>query len=214
MGLLFFDAPVVPTQCRDLRRVCDHQNLTIRSQRCQPPPDSICRGTAHAAVDLVKDHRKPAGILRQANFQRQKEPAEFTARGDLVQRSGRRTGVCGDSKGHGINSLGAGLIGLCDVRGKDRALHFERGKFLGHRCIQPLCSLLPLAACRHGGFMIGRLRVAHHGGQCRQLARAIIKHAQTPAQFIGKDAQVIWQNIMFARQSTDRKQTFLDIFKL
>ena len=56
-----------------------------------------------STVDLVKNHRQPRRIARQAHLQRQEKPAEFATRGDPVQRPGRCARIGGDGEGHRVH---------------------------------------------------------------------------------------------------------------
>ena len=113
IGDAFLHPPVMRALGGDLRRMGDDQHLPARGKGFKAPPHRISSGTTDPAVDFVKDQRLVAILTAQADLQGQQEAAQFPARGDLIERTRRGTGIGRHGKGNIVVALRA--RGACAV---------------------------------------------------------------------------------------------------
>ena len=89
-----FDDPIMRVGVgRDLRQVRDAQHLMTARQAPQRSPDRLGAAPADPRVDLVEDERGGRVGFGEDALDRQGDPGQFAARGDLRQRSRRLAGV-------------------------------------------------------------------------------------------------------------------------
>ena len=71
---------------RDLRRMRHRHHLHLAGQPRQPRADGIGHRAADAGIDFVEHQRRRRAPVRQHDLQRQQEPRQLAAGGDLHQR--------------------------------------------------------------------------------------------------------------------------------
>ena len=125
-----------PQSCH-LRRVRDHEDLPPFGEGFQAAPHGIRCGTTDTAINLVENHGQPALAMGQTHFECQEKPAQFTTRGDFIDRARRCAGVGGDGEGHRIGAIRAGRLRR-NPRLENRALHFKRSKLCANGFVQIL----------------------------------------------------------------------------
>jgi hypothetical protein len=108
------DPPVMLPRAATCGRMGDHQHLRPARQPAsrRPTASAVAPPTPRSiSSKIIVIPRR----LGQADLERQQEPAELAARGDLVQRPRRRAGIGGHGEGHRVAPLGAGLGGAISV---------------------------------------------------------------------------------------------------
>ena len=104
---------------RDLRRVCHRQHLHVRAEPRQPHSDGIGHRAANPGVDFVEHQRRRRTAIGQHDLQRQQEPRQFAAGGDLHQRPrlGARVGLHPELDA--VDAVRPGRGGIADDLGRE-----------------------------------------------------------------------------------------------
>lgn len=82
----------------DLRQVRDAQHLPHLSELMQQPPDHLGDAAADARVDFVEDERRRRARRARDHREREADPRELAARGDLRERPQRHARMARDAE--------------------------------------------------------------------------------------------------------------------
>ena len=200
----------------DLGRMGDEQDLHVIGHPRQTLADGRRGGAADAAVDLVEHQGGHGGAARKHHLERQHQPREFAARGDLGERAGRLAGVGGDEEAHLVGALGGpgGVGQRGDAGGEAGAFEFERREFLGDGAVEPVGGAG--AGFGQAGAGGGEALAGRGGGvlQFLDAGGAGFQGVEPDAQRVAQAGQVGDGDAVFAGGGAQCEQAFLDIFEV
>src|SRR5579884_216278 len=139
-GLLHAEVPV--GECRDLREVCDRDDLGVLGEAPEQSPDGVGRLAAHAGVDLVEDERVPSGHGRK----RERDPRELAAGGSLRDRREGKARVRADEEDGLVGPRGTGLGALAELADELAVAHADAAQLGGNRIRERRSRRVPLGA--------------------------------------------------------------------
>src|SRR5439155_5298183 len=126
---------------RNLRQVCDADELALGSQLAKLLPHRPGGVAADAGVDLVEDHRASAAPGPEAG-EREHDPRELAARCGIAERRRGNPRVGRHQELDRLRSAGAETVGVwLDVHFYKGALHRERAELVPYPALELLRGL-------------------------------------------------------------------------
>ena len=105
---------------------------------------ALRRDAGYAGVDLVKDQRVHAVLLRKNVFQSEHDARKLAAGRNAADRSERLTGVCRHGKAHIVDTGGCKSVFTAALREQDLKSdrrHTEIAKLAANACFKLFCGL-------------------------------------------------------------------------
>ncbi len=95
---MFLNLVVLISKCRQLWQVSDAEYLMRARQSPELPPNNRAHPSPDSLIDLVKDQRRRAILLRQYALQPQHQPGGLASGSNFHQRFEPLTGIGRDQK--------------------------------------------------------------------------------------------------------------------
>lgn len=108
-----------------LRQVRDRQHLPVSAEGLHQAPDGVTHDPTDARVDFVEDQRGRSAQFARGDGDGEREPREFTARGDLGDRLGRTAGMARDEEDDIVDTGAGGRLEGADLNLEAAAFHAE-----------------------------------------------------------------------------------------
>ena len=199
----------------DLRRMRHRHHLHLAGEPRQPRADRVGHSAADAGVDFVEHQRGRRAAIGQHHLERQQEPRQLAAGGDLHQRSRLGAGIGLHPEFDAVEALRPRRlrIGL-DLRHELGAFELQRRQFGVDRLVEFFGRL-----CRARRKVLSQPRCSAASAsaaaalQLLQLIGAGVDQRHVGGIFRGQCRQPIDRRRIFARRGAQREQPLLDAFQ-
>jgi heat-inducible transcriptional repressor len=191
---------VVVTLRSDLGEVGHAQHLALFTEGTQLLPDDFGHRAADPAVDLVEHHRRHGIEAERRHLDRQADPRQFAAGGDLAQRPRRLPGVGANQE---FDLLAAGRVGSqvldrLELDAEPATGHAELAHQLADCRAEPGCAVAAQCTEAIGGAGPVRLQTGQLLLQAVGAFAGALQPGQLRCQLVAARSQLFKRDAMLA----------------